>query len=101
MTTGQKIKALRKQKGLTQEELAHMLGYKNKASVAHIETNRDLPLNMLVKIAHILGTSPAYLIGWEREPEKKKYLINSLDCLSDEQFEELISYFEELKAQNE
>lgn len=36
-TIGSKIKNLRKQKGLTQEELAKILGYSGKSVIAHIE----------------------------------------------------------------
>lgn len=100
MTTGQKVKALRKEKGLTQEELAHMLGYKNKTSVAHIETNRDIPIDMIAKIAHIFGTSPAYLMGWERNPKLVCELHHSLDMITDEQFDTLLSIIDGMIADN-
>ena len=98
MTTGQKVRKLRNSLGLTQEELAHKLGYKSKASIAHIEQGRDKSITILVKLAKILETSPAYLMGWERDPDKKFYLYQSLDELTDEQFELLLKYFEEIKG---
>lgn len=97
MTTGQKVRLLRQRIGLTQEELANKIGYKSKTSIAHIEQGRDKSITILVKLAKVLETSPAYLMGWERDPQKKMYLFQSLDCLTDEQFDMLLSYFEDLK----
>lgn len=65
MTIGERIKKLREENNMTQEQLAHRLGYKTKSSVAHIENGRDIPRSMVVKLADILGTTPAYLMGWE------------------------------------
>jgi repressor LexA len=70
MTIGDRIKYLREQQGLTQEELAKKLGYKSKSSVAHIENGRDIPRSMVVKLATVLDSTPAYLMGWEEEAEK-------------------------------
>ena len=100
MTTGQKVKLLRLSKGWTQEELAIKIGKKSKTTISHIEKDRDCPLPIILNLAKIFDTSPAYLMGWERDPAKKLYLYKSLDYISDEQFETLISYFEELKTNN-
>jgi len=70
MSIGDRVKLLREQKGMTQEDLATKLGYKSKSSVTHIERGRDIPRSMVVKLADILDTTPAYLMGWEDEPEK-------------------------------
>lgn len=51
MAIGERIKKARIKKGLTQEELAGLLGYKSKSSVAHIENGRDIPRAMVVKLA--------------------------------------------------
>lgn len=70
MTMGERVKKARENKGYTQEELALKLGYKSRSSVNKIEKERDIPRSMIVKIAEILGVTPAYLMGWE-EPEHK------------------------------
>lgn len=70
MTMGERVKKARENKGYTQEELALKLGYKSRSSVNKIEKERDIPRSMIVKIAEILGVTPAYLMGWE-EPESK------------------------------
>ena len=98
MTTGQKVKYLRQRLGLTQEELANKIGWKTKSSVAHIEQDRDLPIDKIKLIADILGTTGAYLMGWERDPEKVDFLLKALDSITDEQFELLLSYVKELLA---
>lgn len=65
MTIGDRVKLLRQKKKMTQLELAEKLGYKSKSSVAHIENGRDIPRSMVVTLADILDTTPAYLMGWE------------------------------------
>ena len=100
MTMGQKVKLLRKRLGLTQKEVALKLGYRSDTSVAHIEANRDIPIDMVPVIAQILETSPAYLMGWERDPEKVQLLLNTLEKITDEQFELLLSYLEQLVKEN-
>jgi transcriptional regulator with XRE-family HTH domain len=56
---------------MTQEELAHRIGYKSKSAINKIELGgRDLPQKKIADIARALGVSPAVLMGWEDEPEK-------------------------------
>lgn len=75
MTMGDRVKAARLKKGYTQEELAHKLGYKSRSSVNKIETERDIPRSMIVRLAEILEVSPSYLMGWE---EPKQDALESL-----------------------
>ena len=95
MTIGERIKYLREQKGLTQNELAEILGYKSKSTVAHIENGRDIPRSMVIALAHALGTTPAYLMGWEEEQKENAHIndrsaiIERINSLSDEQFDKL------------
>lgn len=72
MNIGDRVKMLRVKKGLTQLELAELLGYKSKSSVAHIENGRDIPRSMVVKLAEALNTTPTFLMGWSdnAKPEK-------------------------------
>lgn len=77
MLIGDRVRTLRKQKGMTQDELAKKLGYKSKTSIAHIENGRDIPRSMVVELAKALDTTPSYLMGWEddhREPEPQFYI---------------------------
>ena len=86
-----KFKQLRLRKGLTQEELAKLLDFSSKSSISNIERGRDLPIDKVSIIAETLGTTEAYLMGWERDPEKVEYFIKSLRSITDEQFDLLLS----------
>lgn len=69
-TTGERIKELRKSLGISQQELAEQLGYKDKSSIARIETDSyKLPQCKIKKLADILETAPSYLMGWDDETE--------------------------------
>ena len=76
---GKKIKEKRKAIGMTQEELAAKLGYKNKSSIAKIETGtNDIVQSKVVAFAKVLDTTVAYLMGWDNSPAKKGVRINVL-----------------------
>lgn len=76
---GKKIKEKRKAIGMTQEELAAKLGYKNKSSIAKIETGtNDIVQSKVVAFAKVLDTTVAYLMGWDNSPVKKGVRINVL-----------------------
>ena len=72
-TVGQNILAMRKQLGWTQEELASKMGHKSKSTINKIELGiNDIPQSKIVKFADVLGTTPAYLMGWEEtEPTEE------------------------------
>ena len=70
-TVGNKILTMRKQLGLTQEELAKRMGYKSKSTINKIELGiNDIPQSKIVQFASVLGTTPAHLMGWDEEIEK-------------------------------
>ena len=66
MSTGERIRALRIQKGMSQEELGNRVGLK-KAAINKYETGVvvNLKRSVIAKLADALQTSPAYLMGWE------------------------------------
>lgn len=64
MTLGERIKELRIQKGLSQDELALKMGYRTRSSINKIEKGLNIvPLKKLEKLAKILGTTTEYLIN--------------------------------------
>ncbi len=69
MTTGERIKLLRKEHGLTQEELGAKIGVK-KAAVQKYEkgTVKNIKRDSLIKLAKCLDTTPEYLLGWDDTP---------------------------------
>jgi transcriptional regulator with XRE-family HTH domain len=66
MSIGQRIKTMRKQQGLSIDDLAYRLG-KNRTTVYRYENGdiENLPLGILDSLANALNTTPAYLMGWE------------------------------------
>lgn len=104
MNIGDRVKQLREQKSMTQQELATRLGYRSKSSVAHIENGRDIPRSMVVSLADILDTTPAYLMGWEGQknnvPDNIRDVVKSkIDELSDQQLDRLLGYLEALSEE--
>ena len=70
-TVGENILLMRKQLGLTQEELAKRMGYKSKSTINKIELGiNDIPQSKIVQFAEVLGTTPAHLMGWNKEDLK-------------------------------
>lgn len=67
------IKRLRKEHGLTQDELARKAGYTDRSSIAKIERGSvDLSQSKIKQFADIFGVTPGDLMGWEDEEEQQK-----------------------------
>lgn len=59
----EKIRLLRQQRGMTQVELAHILGIKHQGYISNLEAGRKLPsLDLLVQIADLFGVTTDYLL---------------------------------------
>ena len=68
METYENIKYFREKRGMSQEELAIMVGYKDRSSIAKIESGRvDLSQSKIAAFAKALGVSPARLMGFSDE----------------------------------
>ncbi len=64
---GYRIKKLRTQRGMAQNELAKRIN-KSKSAVCGYESDSQVPpLEVLVSIASVLNVSLDYLVGFERE----------------------------------
>lgn len=78
---GQRIKMLRKKKGLSQTELAQMLG-KSLRTVQKYETGEiEVSISVTNQIAEILETSSTYLFGYESGTTQIKSLSDVMDFL--------------------
>lgn len=66
MTVGDRIKTLRKEKGISVDTLAELIG-KDRATVYRYESQdiEKMPTSVLEPLAKALGTTPAKLMGWE------------------------------------
>ena len=63
------IKQIRQELGLTQTDLAHLIGYADKSMIAKIEKGDvDLPQSKIVAFANALNTTPSHLMGWDESP---------------------------------
>lgn len=69
MSIGSRIRQKREQLGLTLEAVAEQLGV-HRSTVLRYETGdtRHIPPDTVEKLASILRTTPAALMGWQEEP---------------------------------
>ena len=59
------IRNRREELGMSQQDLADLLGYKSRSTIAKIESgDNDIPQSKVMAFAEALQTSPAYLMGW-------------------------------------
>lgn len=68
----QRIYTLRQERGLTLEQVAEVVGV-GKSTVRKWETGMiaNMRRDKIADLAKALGTTPAYLMGWEEEPAKE------------------------------
>ena len=71
MTIGERIKKLRKEKGISVDKLAELIG-KDRATIYRYESKdiENMPTGVLEPLSKALGTTPAFLMGWESNVEK-------------------------------
>lgn len=69
----QRIKALRQEKGLTLEQVADVVGV-GRSTVRKWETGMiaNMRRDKIADLAKALGTTPAYLMGWDEDATKNE-----------------------------
>ena len=84
MTPGERIKVLRKELKLTQEDIGNALGIQ-KAAVQKYEkgTVKNIKRENLIKLAKLLNTTPEYILGWEELPDN---LVKNMTMVSPDEF---------------
>jgi len=82
MHTGEIIRALREKQGLSQEALAARLGYKDRSSIAKIESGKvDLSQSKLERLSQIFHVSVHTLLGLQPVPGMHKIpVLGSIAC---------------------
>ena len=81
---GQRIKQRRIELGMTQEELAHKMGYASKTTINKIENGiNDVTQSKIIAFSKALETSVSYLMGWDDNLNKDAATL-TVDLLSDE-----------------
>lgn len=79
MEVGQKIRVLRKKKGLTQIQLAKALHLKD-ASISHYENDERMPsIDTLIKIANYFDVDISFILGINNSGYSKSKSIRMSD----------------------
>ena len=100
MTTGEKIKQLRKQLGMTQEELGNLIGVQ-KAAINKYETGvvSNLKQETIASLAHALHVSPIELLSPEDQPsdpvpanDNVRLLINGANKMDPEDVKDITDW---------
>lgn len=107
MNIGEKIKKLRNELGLTQDDLA-VCANTTKQTIHKYETGiiTNIPASKIKPIAEKLNTTPAYLMGWEddissySDDELDQQIIAVFNRLSEEKKKQALDYFEFLASQD-
>ena len=98
MTLGERIKKRRIELGLSQEELAHRLGNKSRASVSTVEHDKeDLTTDRIRKYAEALETSPAFLMGWRTESSEMRQTSQETCSLSEQEQRDAFELYQRYK----
>lgn len=80
MTIYERIRQLRINNNMSQDDLARAMGYKDRSMITKIESGKvDISQKKIIAFAKVLGTTPAYLMGWSdsgpaAEPDSPKSL---------------------------
>ena len=106
MTIGKRIKEKREELGLSQRDLAKKMNYTNHSTIGKIERGQvDVSQTRIVQFAEVLGTSVAYLMGWEETKksatkndsglsEAKQQLLELAENCTDEEASRLLQMME-------
>lgn len=79
MKVGERIKNRRIELGISQDELAQKLGYKDRSTISYIEKGgENLPISKVKEIAEALRVSPSYLMGWDDQEAVEPSLDTAL-----------------------
>jgi repressor LexA len=98
MAIGELIAKYREEKGLSQEELAHMLGYKSRSTIYKIESGqREVPRKMIAQLSVALNVSPLDLLGENSStPISRDDIVEKINTLSDDKIDKLLGYIDAL-----
>ena len=102
MTIGERIRQLREDRKMSQDELAQRCGYKSRSSINKIELSRKLPADKIEILAKALGTTPGYIMGWEEPAPSASAMdiaraFEEADVMTQEMVKRLLGYKEEFE----
>ena len=104
MTTGERIRQLRIEHQMTQEELGARIGVQKAAIYKYENLVVNLKRSILEKLAIVLDTTPTYLMGMEDSAQQanvqltpqQSTLLAAFDQLNDEGQTKAVEYVEDL-----
>ena len=96
-TIGERIRDRRELLGLSQEDLARMIGYTSRSSINKIETGaQQLRQSKIKAVADALDTTVNYILGIDTKADSQKdYLDNYMDQIKD-----IISEMDDAQKEN-
>ena len=65
------VRQRREELGLSQEQLAEMMGYSSRSSINKIENGRPVSQKIIARLAEALDVSIPYLMGWDDKPAEE------------------------------
>ena len=78
MTLYERIRQLRINAGMSQDDLAKAMGYKDRSMITKIESGKvDISQKKIVAFARVLNSTTSYLMGWDDNSESSS--TDSLD----------------------
>ena len=100
-----RIRALRENLNMTQQELADKMGYKSRSTINKIENGmRDISQTQILEFANALNVTPGYLMGIseDKEPIREDTIVlaRKLGTLDESQIQlinQMIEQFEKNK----
>ena len=93
MTLYERIRKLRIEAGMSQDELAKAMGYKDRSMITKIETGKvDISQKKILAFADVLHTTPGYLMGWTDEENEEHQKVIPIVVPDNERFVKLVSY---------
>jgi transcriptional regulator with XRE-family HTH domain len=96
-TIGERIRDRRELLGLSQEELAKMIGYTSRSSINKIETGvQQLRQSKIKAIADALDTNVNYILGIDSNSDKYKSYLDSYM----ERIKKIISEMDDAQIEN-
>jgi len=98
---GERLKALRLDKNLSQAQLSRMCGWSTASRVGNYELGvRNIGIDDAIVLARVLDTSPSYILfGDEKNsgqelPEKQRKMLNLFNQLPDAEQDKMIDLFD-------
>lgn len=98
-TIGERIKRIRIAKGLTQDDLAKLMGYSNRSTINKIESGvHNVDHEKILKFAYMLKVPAGYLLTGEKNYKTNRMILTTIDdsVLSCELTEEQMKIAEDL-----